>query len=85
MEGCGGDTDIRGNAADVYVGHPLLLDDVLQARLGQLHVVEEGRVRIHIWITTLVNHLGFRVNLEEGCFVQIGQKRKTIEDLQILV
>ena len=59
--------------------------DIIEACLGQLHVVEEGRVRIHIWITTLVNHLGFRVNLEEGYFVQIGQKRKTIEDLQILV
>ena len=53
MEGCGGDTDIRGDAADVDVGDVLFLDDVLQARLGQLHVVEEGGVGVHVRVGAL--------------------------------
>ena len=53
MEGCGSDTDIRGDAADVDVSDVPLLDDVLQARLGQLHVVEEGGVGVHVRVGAL--------------------------------
>ena len=53
MEGCGSDTDIRGDTADVDIGNVPLLDDVLQARLGQLHVVEEGGVGVHVRVGAL--------------------------------
>ena len=36
------DTDIRGDAADVDVGAALVVDELLQAGLAQLGVVEEG-------------------------------------------
>ena len=67
MEGCGGDTDIRGDAADVDVGDVLFLDDVLQARLGQLHVVEEGGVGVHVRVGALQKVDGGREGSGSQC------------------
>ena len=48
------DTDVSGNPADVDVGHVLLLDDVLQARLRELLVVKERRVGVDIGVGSLI-------------------------------
>ena len=47
-------TDVSGNPADVDVGHVLLLDDVLQARLRELLVVKERRVGVDIGVGSLI-------------------------------
>ena len=48
------DTDVSGNPADVDIGHVLLLDDVLQARLRELLVVKERRVGVDIRVGSLI-------------------------------
>ena len=47
-------TDVSGNPADVDIGHVLLLDDVLQARLRELLVVKERRVGVDIGVGSLI-------------------------------
>ena len=47
-------TNVSGNAADVDVGHVLLLDDVLQAGLRELLVVKERRVGVDIGVGSLI-------------------------------
>ena len=46
-------TDVSGNPANIDVGHILLLDDVLQAGLGQLLVVKEGGVGVNVGVGAL--------------------------------
>ena len=46
-------TDVGGNPANIDVGHVLLLDDVLQAGLGQLLVVKEGGVGVNVGVGAL--------------------------------
>ena len=47
-------TDVSGNPANVDIGHVLLLDDVLQARLRELLVVKERRVGVDIGVGSLI-------------------------------
>ena len=63
MVGGGGDTDVGGNPANVNIPHLLCLQRFIQRRLAELGVVEKGRVRIYIWIATLVDNAGLGMNL----------------------
>ena len=58
------DTDIRGDAADVNVGATLVVDELLQAGLAQLGVVEEGGVGVDVGVDSFVHHAGLRVHLQ---------------------
>ena len=46
--------DVGGNSANIDIGHVLLLDDVLQAGLGELLVVKERRVGVDIRVGSLI-------------------------------
>ena len=48
--------DVGGNSANIDIGHVLLLDDVLQAGLGELLVVKEGGVGVDIGVGALARN-----------------------------
>ena len=70
VESSGGHTDVRGNPTDVNIRHGLVPDELLQASLAQLGVIEECAVGVNIWVDAFVHNSGFGVELE--VLVQLG-------------